>query len=133
RICNYRRVCYHFRVRSEGRNWSVGMTSTFVDTAYSRFSDDRLRHWDGVAQGQGKGSIFVRGYHARMRQVFAHLVAPDQAVLEIGCGRGDVLAAVKPRYGVGVDFCPKMIEKAERAHPELRFVVSDAHELDLDE
>jgi len=54
-------------------------------------------------------------------------------VIEIGCGQGDLLAALKPAVGVGVDFSGEMIKRAVQRHPELRFVQADAHDLSLDE
>lgn len=53
-------------------------------------------------------------------------------MLEIGCGIGDLLAAVNPAVGVGIDFCPEVLHIARTAHPALRFVESDAHVLALD-
>ena len=38
-------------------------------------------------------------------------------MLEVGCGLGDLLAAVKPARGVGVDFSPAMIALARSAIP----------------
>jgi len=49
----------------------------------------------------------------------------------MGCARGDLLSALNPTEGVGVDFCPEALGKARAAHPELEFVLADAHELDL--
>lgn len=49
-------------------------------------------------------------------------------VLELGCGTGDLLAQLKPSYGVGVDLSPKMIEIAKRNHRDLDFVVADAED-----
>lgn len=69
-----------------------------------------------------------RFYHRLLRSYFAFLVPPDSRVLEIGCGVGDLLAAVKPSRGVGVDFSPKMISLARERHPELEFEVADAGE-----
>jgi hypothetical protein len=43
----------------------------------------------------------------------------------MGCGLGDLLAAVKPRRGLGVDFSPAMIEQARTRHPELEFQEAD--------
>ncbi len=54
-------------------------------------------------------------------------------MLELGCGQGDLLAAVEPAVGVGVDFSAAMIERAARRHPNLRFVVADAHDVELAE
>ena len=44
-----------------------------------------------------------RAYHTLLNRHFAFLVPPGQRVLEIGCGLGDTLAAVKPARGVGVE------------------------------
>src|SRR4029453_5374344 len=72
-------------------------------------------------------------YHRRLTQVYQSLVAPGQSVLELGCARGDLLAALKPALGVGVDFSEEMIDTARRRHPQLRFVQADAHALNLSE
>jgi hypothetical protein len=54
-------------------------------------------------------------------------------VLEIGSGSGDLLAALEPSYGVGVDVSPRMVERAREQHPGLRFEVSAGEELELGE
>jgi SAM-dependent methyltransferase len=43
-------------------------------------------------------------------------VPAGQHVLEIGCGTGHVLSALRPARGVGVDVSPKAIAAARRAH-----------------
>jgi SAM-dependent methyltransferase len=60
------------------------------------------------------------------------LLIPEGArVLEIGCGRGDLLASLKPAYGLGVDFSPNMIEIARSRHRDLNFQMTDVGELNL--
>jgi hypothetical protein len=54
-------------------------------------------------------------------------------VLEVGCGLGELLAAVRPVHGLGVDFSPAMIELAKARHPELQFQVADAAQFTLTE
>ena len=49
-------------------------------------------------------------------------------MLELGCGTGDTLAALKPSIGVGVDFSSSMIVEAKRLHPHLFFAVGDAED-----
>ncbi|MBV9356172.1 MAG: glycosyltransferase, partial [Chloroflexi bacterium] len=53
-------------------------------------------------------------------------------VLDVGCGDGDLLAALEPSLGVGVDFSAATIRRARQRHPELRFVEADVHSLVLD-
>jgi len=67
-----------------------------------------------------------RYYQQLLRRYYAFWVPPGMRVLEIGCGLGDLLAAVKPAQGVGVDFSPAMISRAQQRHPELEFHVAEA-------
>lgn len=67
-----------------------------------------------------------RYYQRELRNYFNFLVPPGLRVLEIGCGLGDLLAAMKPGRGVGVDFSPAMVQLARQRHPELEFQIADA-------
>jgi SAM-dependent methyltransferase len=60
-------------------------------------------------------------------------VAPGQRVLELGCARGDLLAALSPSAGVGVDLSGEMVRRAVQRHPQLRFIQADVQELELHE
>lgn len=59
------------------------------------------------------------------------LIPEGARVLEVGCGIGDTLAALKPSYGVGVDFSPAMIAQAKSRHPTLTFVTGDAENAEM--
>ncbi len=61
------------------------------------------------------------------------MVPPRLRVLEVGCAQGDLLAALQPSVGVGIDFSANMIKRASEKYPDLRFIHGDAHELSLDE
>jgi SAM-dependent methyltransferase len=102
-----------------------------TDTGFQSHTARHIAHWDAVADRAAARRATGRYYHRRLARVYAHLVAPGESVLELGCGRGDLLAALKPRRGVGVDFSPRMIEEARRRHPDLEFIVADAHTCDV--
>ncbi|MBU0751005.1 MAG: glycosyltransferase [Gammaproteobacteria bacterium] len=70
-------------------------------------------------------------YRSRLKISCRHLVPAGANVLEVGCAHGDLLSALKPAQGLGIDFCPAALEKARMAHPDLEFVLADAHEFDL--
>ena len=53
------------------------------------------------------------------------LIPEGARVLELGCGTGDMLAALEQSFGVGVDFSAGMIAQARQAHPGLTFFVGD--------
>ncbi|MBI5568497.1 MAG: glycosyltransferase [Desulfomonile tiedjei] len=103
---------------------------TALEIEYQR---DRRAHWDSLALKRDGDRSWGRFYHQRITEIFRFLVLPGQRVIEIGCGRGDLLAALRPSVGVGVDFSAEMIRLAEARHPELRFIQADAHELELQE
>jgi SAM-dependent methyltransferase len=64
--------------------------------------------------------------------VYFKFVIPEGArVLELGCGTGHLLAALKPSYGVGVDFSEAMIAEARKTHPHLSFVVGDIEDQEV--
>lgn len=69
------------------------------------------------------------------RSLLAHyynLVVPETArVLEIGCGRGELLARLRARDVTGVDLSPSQIEAARVRVPHGRFFVQAGEELDL--
>ena len=100
------------------------------DLRAAAFHENRQAHWDNVARQAKKG--WGGFYHRRLAEIYSFLVAPGQRVLEIGCAMGDLLAAVKPCYGVGIDISQGMIQQAAHLHPELKFTQADAHTLDLD-
>ena len=52
-------------------------------------------------------------------------------VLDLGCGIGDALAALKPSYGMGVDISGAMVAEASARHPELTFVAADIEDPDF--
>lgn len=93
----------------------------------------RIAHWNDVARRMDTWHGWSGSYYRRrLTEVYRFLVAPNQRVLEVGCGRGDLLAALNPSVGVGLDFSPEMIQHAKLRHPQLEFIKADVHCLDLD-
>jgi len=72
-------------------------------------------------------------YYNDQRRYLRFLIPEGMRVLEIGCGLGDQLAALKPQRGLGIDLSEAMINEASRRHPELEFLVGDGEALALDE
>lgn len=72
-------------------------------------------------------------YRNRIKITYANLIPAGASVLEVGCGRGDLISALRPSTGVGVDFCAEAIEIARVSHPSIEFVLSDVNQLNLGE
>jgi len=91
---------------------------------------DLLDHYETNVDELDRWREFNVAYHEDDRKFMRFLIPPGKRVLELGCGRGDLLAALEPSYGVGVDFSASTIAKANALHPGLHFVFGDAEEPD---
>ena len=72
-------------------------------------------------------------YYNDQYHYFQFLVPEGSDVLVIGCDLGDLLAAIKPRYGVGIDLSQRMIQLARARHPDITFYCMDAENISVEE
>lgn len=100
-------------------------------TAETTYRETRRAHWDGVARSLRTWRGWGGGYLQRLIEIYRFLIPTGARVLEVGCGTGDLLAGLSPSLGVGVDFSPEMLALAAERHPDLTFVLADAHALNL--
>lgn len=103
--------------------------TTFFDTTGSNYQKERIAHWDTIACKRDTWRGMGKWYHQRLHEIYHFHISPNQRVLEVGCGMGDLLAAVQPKRGVGVDFSREMIQRARAKYPNLEFIEADAHDL----
>src|SRR5438128_642702 len=89
--------------------------------------------FDGFAKDEPRWRRRNRTYHRLIAQIYRFQVPEGARVLEIGSGSGDLLAALKPSAGVGIDVSSGMVELARSRHPELRFEVGAGETLELGE
>lgn len=99
------------------------------DSAGQAYQQDHIAHWDKVARKRDTWNGWGGSYHRRLNEIYRFLVHPNQRVLEVGCNMGDLLAALQPARGVGVDFSPETIQRGRARHANLEFVEADAHDL----
>ena len=104
-----------------------------MDNLKSRYLKDRISHWNRIAGSKNKPDRLGNYYQKLLQRYYRFFVSPGLSVLEIGCGNGDLLAALQPSTGVGIDFSEKMIGYATRQHPDLSFICADAHDPVLDQ
>ena len=66
-----------------------------------------------------------RYFHEQDWEYLKFLAPKNLRVLDLGCGVGDVLNALEPSVGVGVDISPKMVEISQKRFPHLKFHQGD--------
>src|SRR4051812_21922614 len=100
----------------------------------SRPGRDRLRdYFDAQAESRDRWIEKNRYYHDELASALSFSIPPGSSVLEIGCGTGFLLSALKPGRAVGLDMSPAMVERARRNFPEIEFRVDDIEKLEAEE
>lgn len=72
-------------------------------------------------------------YHEQITRLYKYLIPKGQNLAEIGCGTGDLLAALKPAKGVGLDISDNTLKIARKKFPNFRFVQSSAENISLNQ
>ncbi len=69
-------------------------------------------------------------YYTDQEKYFQFLIPSGRSLLELGCGTGDLLNALKPKRGVGIDFSREMVRIAGKRYPHLEFRIADIESID---
>ncbi len=96
-------------------------------------TSERIRYWEQYLSQLSRWERTRGYYRRRLRELYRALIPRGVRVLELGSGTGDLLAAVEPSRGLGIDVCPAMVEHARSSFPNLEFRLGDAHRLELSE
>ena len=93
------------------------------------YRNERIGHWDRVSERKKNSKRIGAFYHELIEHYYRSLIPAGQKIIEIGCSHGDLLAALRPSFGVGIDFSDNMIRRARNKYPHLHFIRADAHAL----
>src|SRR2546430_15203720 len=86
------------------------------------------REFDQIASRRDEWLRRAAFFHREDLLYLKFLIPEGARILELGCGTGHLLAALKPSVGVGVDISEGMIAEADKAHPHLSFLVGDVED-----
>lgn len=88
---------------------------------------------DAISQKRDSYIRRNRYYYKDMIRFLKFNIPEGSRILEIGCGTGFLLNALKPSHGVGIDISEGMIRIAKQTYPQLQFYRMDAENLQLTE
>jgi len=94
---------------------------------------DLARYYDALAPLRDEFRRKNRYYYGLLEKQYRYFVPEGKRVLEIGCATGDLIAALNPSYGMGVDISPKMVELAQAKHPSLHFFAGTVRDITIEE
>lgn len=99
----------------------------------SQYRDHLVQYFDAMAGERDQWIAKNSYYHRQLVRIFSFYVTPGNSVLEIGSGTGQLLAALQPKRGLGIDLSPRMVETAARNYSHLEFRVDDVENLQTKE
>ncbi len=83
---------------------------TLLENEHEKYCKRRADHWS--AQVDRQAGLLSLYYHRRLTEIYRHVIGECDSILDLGCGQGNLLGALNPKRGVGVDISKGMIDKA---------------------
>ena len=90
-------------------------------------------YFDAIAPDRDRYKRRAWYYHRHIEGLIRHHIPPHQNVIELGSATGDLLQALLPASGMGIDFSQCMVEIARKKYPYLRFETDDIEDLKTQE
>jgi len=94
---------------------------------------DLSQHYDALASKRDYYRSKNEYYYSLLNKEYRYFVPKGKRVLEIGCGTGDLLNALSPSYGLGVDISGEMIKLARKKYLQLKFETGEVHQINIQE
>jgi len=101
------------------------MSNAATSATLSLHKEEVRRHANASAAERAKWRQRAAFFHSEDLHFLKFLIPEGARVLELGCSTGELLAALKPSFGVGVDLSSEAIEQARDAFPKLNFQTGD--------
>ncbi len=90
-------------------------------------------HFDEIAKNYDYWKKKNWYYYSTIKTHIGRIIPPGAAVLEVGCGTGEILNSVNPSRGVGIDISSEMVKIAQQKFPQHTFIHSPIENLELSE
>ena len=109
----------------DGLGRTIKVTESYHNSASGGLKGQIRARFDQLAKDRSKWIRRNQYYYDDQKKYFGFLIPEGCSVLELGCGTGHLLASLKPKRGLGIDFSSEMVSQARESFPELEFQVGD--------
>lgn len=99
----------------------VASAEAWGPAALDQRREQAARYLNRLAQRRSSWIERNRYYYNLLARLLRFLVEPGKRVLSVRCNTGELLAAVHPSYGVGIEIAPEMAAVARAKHPEYTY------------
>ena len=105
----------------------------FGPSALKRRAREVREHYDRVSGERARYIETNAYYYEQIYRLLRTIIPPGKRVLQVGCLTPDILNAVAPKVGVGIDSSEKLVQTAARRFPHLQFRLHEDYRLDAEE
>ncbi len=113
-------------------NMTISVRDSKIKTGSAYLNPQRKKRilsWaNDLAKTRAKWIKRNRFYYQDEYRYLNFLIPQGSRILEIGCGTGQLLAALSPAQAYGVDLSPEMTTEAQKILPEGIFITGDIEE-----
>lgn len=88
---------------------------------------NKSQHFNWLAENDATPRKIQKGFHRQIAKLLRFRILPNSSVMELGCGKGNLLRELEPSRGLGIDFSEKMIAAASQSElPNIEFRIGNA-------
>ncbi len=78
--------------------------------------DEVRRFYDENHEGLERSRLARRYFYSYLTRVLQVRIPPGLRILDVGCGSGQLLSALQPSHGVGIDVSARAVAHARKLH-----------------
>ena len=97
------------------------------------YNTDKMNFLNSLASKWDNLKNRNKYYNKEIEKFFRNIIPKKKKVLEIGSATGNLLNALEPSKGMGIDISPAMVGVARNKYKHLKFQVMDVENLNINE
>lgn len=97
----------------------------------SIYLEERKFFWNNIYSKLDKTKTMGDFYRKFLKRAYGFIIPRNKRILELGCGKGELLSSLTPSYGVGIDFSDIAIAYAQRnnAHEKIAYYCGEIEKI----
>lgn len=105
----------------------------FGPSALRRRAREVREHYDRIASQRGRYILDNAYYYKQVVKSLRDIIPRDQRVLQVGCLTPDLLNALGPSFGLGIDSSAGLVRAAAERFPNLSFQLHEDYKVEVDQ
>ncbi len=88
-------------------------------------------HFNSLSSKRKEWIDKAKGFYLEDIRAMKEFIPENSKILEIGCGNGNLIAALRPSLGYGIDISEGMVSEAKKLYPNIHFIEGDIEDSNI--